>query len=721
MAADDKQTLSPTKTKTVVGSFAEGLYLPPLVYLKEDDGTFAKKHFLKEPEVTFLHVKDVKIDFPKDVIDDECNYVISTENVRIGQCKLKVLNNGKSDEYEDIHVTRKEIKYVSSKLARQKFISKIASNRKAIESMLDTLLNKGDGIALDLKFMDVFDGIPQSDLNFNRPHTTVGLRGGIVSARKDVKQKNGEEFTDNMIQAIDADEIGHELVFHCKSWPPFASEWLERERKQNWPNPGTIDKVVSKGCDIVPAQKSKSASSEIEWKISFAVAEKDLISEEVTESQRQCFLFFKLICLHIMSEGLLTLQILKTVFFLSCEELDARSWHKDPIECVFYMFDFLLKSIKDKHLQGYFIAEDNILDHLTDVQISQLERRLTTLRRKPVEELLSVASNYTVLDVLPFYMDVKKLFNPVVSDAKKFKDRSQASVSIEIFMAITNEICNGFYHEYGFDHCASVFEDLINNIVAPVLGQEEASKQLDHIPHLLNQRNIELSNYLPPEEIWKSITFCRFLIRRFIEGNEGSGLFEYLACLYHAASGIFKNRRKEMLRAADENFKEAINREGEGHGPGLYVDYAHLLCSLSRHKEAVPHIQRVISEEKDSPSCVNYYGKMESFTVDDYIKTEIEANGSVEILSISFAYYMLVDCYRNMGKQPEVASSLDDFRSFADKIKDATTFSLLGYTLMKIGDKEKAEEAFKKAFDLNPKNKLAKANVDKFKKSKKKK
>jgi hypothetical protein len=38
-----------------------------------------------------------------------------------------------------------------------------------------------------------------------------------------------------------------------------------------------------------------------------------------------------------------------------------------------------------------------------------------------------------------------------------------------------------------------------------VLGKEEAQKQRDYIQHLLNQRNIEFSNDLPPEEIWKPL------------------------------------------------------------------------------------------------------------------------------------------------------------------------------------------------------------------------
>ncbi|CAG2229455.1 unnamed protein product [Mytilus edulis] len=91
------------------------------------------------------------------------------------------------------------------------------------------------------------------------------------------------------------------------------------------------------------------------------------------------------------------------------------------------------------------------------------------------------------------------------------------AVAEKRLIAENNAVCNGFYHEYGFDHCASVFEDVIDNFVEPVLGKEEAVNQRDYIPftepeeYRIQQRS--------PDDIWKAITFCRFLIVRYVEGN----------------------------------------------------------------------------------------------------------------------------------------------------------------------------------------------------------
>jgi hypothetical protein len=95
----------------------------------------------------------------------------------------------------------------------------------------------------------------------------------------------------------------------------------------------------------------------------------------------------------------------------------------------------------------------------------------------------------------------------------------------------------------------------------------------------------------------------------------------------------------ELLRTADVQFKEALNREGEGHGAGLFVDYAHYLCTCERHGDAIPHIMKVISLEKDKPESINYYGRMESFTLDSYLQKEIATYGGIELLSVVFAYY----------------------------------------------------------------------------------
>lgn len=714
------ETMNPTKTPTVVGSFSEGLRLPSFVVLKPD-GTFAKKHLVKEPTVVFLHVKEVQISLPSVTDADTCHYIICNENVHAGYCRLKVLQNGSNENEADLSVTKKGVIYLGSSLSRKKFQTKLSSNKKAIDSMMDTLLNNGTGNGLDMKFSDLFTGIPENSLDLRRPFTSLGLRGVLMSARQErYKQNESQQSPEQtgLISEVEPSEVSHELALPYPGWPSQADEWRSRKRLQNWPSESTIEKVVQSGCHIVPTSHCKSSQSDIEWRVSFALAEKTLVIEELADSQRQCFLLFDMLCVHVISEGIITQQHIRSTFFYACENLSPTLWHKNPAYCILYLMDQLIDAVKQKFLPDYFIKKNNLLDHLSDVQSSQLERRFTTIRRRPLEELFSLSENYTILDVFPYNTDVKKIFAQVLADAKGYKSPNQAQKSVESFMVVCNGLCNGFYNEYGFDHCAAIFEDVIDNFVVPIYGKAEADRQREYVPHLLNEKNIEFSNVLQVEEIWKPITFCRFLITRYVYGKKGAGLYEHLACLYHAASCVFKANKRDLLQKADMMFQEAMEREGEGHGAGLFVEYGHFLCACEKYTDAVKILRQAVESEKENPTSVNYYGKMESMTMDEKIQKEISMTGSLELLSIIYAYYLLIECFIQTKKEGNLTTTVQDMEQTCDRVKDPRAYSLLGYSLLKTKEKEKALGAFKCALDLDPKYKLAKENIAKNKKKK---
>ncbi|XP_033761808.1 uncharacterized protein LOC117343533 [Pecten maximus] len=698
------------KTATVFGCFGEGMRLPSIVHERED-GIFVKKKFCKDPDVLFYHTKDVVLGFPGSIEPDNSNYVISTESVHIGYCRLKVLDNGNNMAHLDLQVNKKGVTYLSNAKSKKKFEERLNMNKRAIESMLDSLMNQGTN-GFDMKFSDVFSGVPAKSLDLgNRPHTTMGLRGMLASSKKDRESKVRADQESGLINEVESDEVGHELAFSYPAWPPMAGEFQTRKRPNNWPSKGTVEKVLAMGIHIVPMANGASSAADIEWRMSFAAAEKKLILEEIDDSQRQCYLLLYLLCLHTFSEGLILPSHLKAAFLYTCEEIDPRMWHRNPAHSCFVVFDRIIDGVRQKNIPCYFLRKNNMIDHLSDLQLSQLERRLMSIRKSPAEELFSLAENYTLLDVFPYNIDIKSVFAPTMGDAKKYENKGQAPDAVEVFLKTSNTISNGFYHEFGYDHCASILDDIVDYLVDPVLGHKEAEKQREYIPHLLNQRNIEFSNDISPSEIWKPITFSRYLIRRYVEGNTGSGLFEHLACLYHAAANIFKENKVPLLREADEMFQQALHREGEGHGPGMFVEYAQFLCSSGRHEEAVPHLLTVISSESENPVCANYYGQMEIYVVDDFVRKEIEVRGYVEVLSIVYAYYLLVDSFVQLKKQKGMSGLVNDFEQLCERLKDSMAFSLFGYAMKKAGDNSRAGKAFKKAVDLEPSNKLAKVQI----------
>ena len=63
----------------------------------------------------------------------------------------------------------------------------------------------------------------------------------------------------------------------CLSWPVQAADWTSRHREYGWPDSGTVDCVVSNGCDAVNVAHSLCRQDEWmnthQWRLSFSRAE----------------------------------------------------------------------------------------------------------------------------------------------------------------------------------------------------------------------------------------------------------------------------------------------------------------------------------------------------------------------------------------------------------------------------------------------------------------
>jgi hypothetical protein len=66
------------------------------------------------------------------------------------------------------------------------------------------------------------------------------------------------------------------FCFHLHSWPRQAEKWIYRHRPGQWPPDILIDNIVNYGCILVPIGPKEIENSELLWRISFSMAEKQL-------------------------------------------------------------------------------------------------------------------------------------------------------------------------------------------------------------------------------------------------------------------------------------------------------------------------------------------------------------------------------------------------------------------------------------------------------------
>lgn len=112
------------------------------------------------------------------------------------------------------------------------------------------------------------------------------------------------------------DKLDIAYSFRCKNWPSQARPWMSRPRISHWPSTQLVLKIVSSGVLFVPIGCTGLINEDIEWRISFSVADKLLIYS-FNHTQLLCYGLMKLLLKDVIDKreslkGLLCSYFLKT-------------------------------------------------------------------------------------------------------------------------------------------------------------------------------------------------------------------------------------------------------------------------------------------------------------------------------------------------------------------------------------------------------------------------
>ena len=153
--------------------------------------------------------------------------------------------------------------------------------------------------------------------------------------------------------------------FRLPTWPRQAEQWLCRHRPGQWPSEKLIDDIVKNGCTLVPIGPKEIENSELLWRISFSVAEKQL-SHAMNYTQILCYALLKLSLKNIIDRngkvnGLLCSYFMKTALFWLSEEISTNAFQlKKLFHCYFLCLDKLITWVKGCYCPNYFIPENNM-------------------------------------------------------------------------------------------------------------------------------------------------------------------------------------------------------------------------------------------------------------------------------------------------------------------------------------------------------------------------
>lgn len=387
------------------------------------------------------------------------------------------------------------------------------------------------------------------------------------------------------------------LAFPCYPWPPIADKWIERAKASPWLESSLVESILKDGCHVVAVPSKTSTNPDLEWRISFSASEGRLAREAVTDYQRQCYIYLKIVRYQMMKpEPVLSSYVFKSVFLHCCEKLPLHYWKDRAGNCVLYMLDILLECLKRKHVPTYFVPEINLIGHFSSEELEKAIGDVERLRFDPISPVLEFSSKKSFAyhsQIVPF----ETMIQPLMDDMKAFAHHGQKLKSVETgFLQTAVTICHLFLHE----NMEEKYKDF------ELQKHQEGIETLIHLyTHWLKPLHIEslpmtyfiASVGMEIEDNRQSLSFYEAVIALGEKYPELLELRGNLASLYHVYAYTLPgvSERELYLKKAGHLFKELYNED-----MGSVIDYVTFLVKENQHEEAKDVIENFLKNSSES-------------------------------------------------------------------------------------------------------------------------
>ncbi|VDI09974.1 Hypothetical predicted protein [Mytilus galloprovincialis] len=227
----------------------------------------------------------------------------------------------------------------------------------------------------DLEYDSQMDNVPpgyvllkftgrETSMSSNQFHeSTHYLRNKFGYKESFTKERHGPA----TMVTICGEELDGVVSVKSESWPRVAREWIHRKRCFGWPSGKMINAIVQSGCHIVPVGCSSDHTNDKEWRLSFCIAEKELV-KTFNHTQILVYGLLKIILKEVISchkniETLICSYFLKTVLFWAIEESRRSFWVPNNIVLCFHLcFRRLIQFVVNENCPNYFVVRNNMFE-----------------------------------------------------------------------------------------------------------------------------------------------------------------------------------------------------------------------------------------------------------------------------------------------------------------------------------------------------------------------
>lgn len=243
----------------------------------------------------------------------------------------------------------------------------------------------------------------------------------------------------------------------CRSYTREALAFRSRSRQNTWPPETLIKNCFEHGCHIVAVGDKASPSQSVEWRISFALLERELVWS-LNDTQCKCYTILKMLLkMHIdkLAPDELSSYALKTLIFWCAETEDPSFWKKENLlSCIYHCLAKLHAYISDKRLPHFIVPENNLLtskflDDKVHNDVTKLTLEMTNwhwsklLQCYPLSALNSVWEE--VNHDVSLFMRVSRHPNvaiPFYQDCVSFRALQSLYLDINSYLATSDDLLN---------------------------------------------------------------------------------------------------------------------------------------------------------------------------------------------------------------------------------------------------------------------------------------
>ena len=288
------------------------------------------------------------------------------------------------------------------------------------------------------------DNVKSGSNDFKLTENDGFLRSDVVKAfmlESDPEEtENDDDFFGDLTEhgpALTDDAHNQDFVcaLPCCEWPDIASEFASRPREFNQPSPEIIEKIVSRGCLYVGVGHPCSEDRGKEWRLSFSLAEKTLI-RCWSDVKIKCYIAVKSLCKENLSAEpkVICSYFIKTAIFWLSERMPESSWDEERIlECILVVIEELLYYTTSGTCPNYFVASNNMMDHLDFEQrkdaISILESMVSDLPLAILQSQLAADTFRSSGDFVTLYLVLKNSDSPSNAESQLAQVNSHNSLN----------------------------------------------------------------------------------------------------------------------------------------------------------------------------------------------------------------------------------------------------------------------------------------------------